>query len=174
MFINQQRLTHTALEKLKKEEDTRSVTSASSKGSTEESPDEPSVSPLQLDIDTMATNIVLTSPEDDPADDSIENLLADSTTPQREQSAVLQRNSAELVMENKDNADGKGLGDVSGGEEEVATATAPDVVLENLTTECSISRPFIDLLFSTVHVKGESRLAQEVYFVIFFVLHFIS
>ena len=70
-------------------------------------------------------------------------------------------------MENKDNADGKGLGDVSGGEEEVATATAPDVVLENLTTECSISRPFIDLLFSTVHVKGESRLAQEVYFVIF-------
>jgi len=175
-FILITRLKHAALEKLKKDEDTRSLSSASSRSSIEESPDGSKNPQLTIQLDNnTTTNIAPPSPED-PAYDSIENLLADSTV-QNEQcvdsSELVSDSAKDLVdvVEDVVVVDGKPLvnaNDIS-AEEEGTTTGQVDAVLENLTNECSISRQFIDLLFSTVHVKGESRLAQEVEFV--FTLH---
>ena len=151
MFLFNYSLKNTTIEKLKVEDDAKSTSSVSSKGSVD-------LPKTNLDISNLNVS-------QDGIDDSIETMLADSG---QENQSIL--NTTAEIIDILDNDKNDELESQQRPPSDMSTSSAGTdsgrepvhVEVENISNECTVSRQFIDLLFSTVHIKGESRLAQEV------------
>lgn len=117
-------------------------------------------------------NIETTSSQDGFIDDSIENMLADNQDNDEKDGRDILDVSTEVaeIMGNEEN----GNQEQTPSDDALLLKSDSDserepvhIEVESISNECSVSRQFIDLLFSTVHIKGESRLAQEVLLLLF-------
>lgn len=138
-----------------------------------------------LDNKTKAIiNIETASSQDGFIDDSIENMLANNDHDFDQEDGIqhnldLSMEVAEIMEESTDtkhskipdnkfsaspkNSDSDFIN--QSDSESSGDDTEPvHIEVESISNECRVSSQFIDLLFSTVHIKGESRLAQEVQF----------
>ena len=148
------RLRHATIERLKDD-----ASSVSSKGS------------IDNKLKAMI-NIETANSQESFIDDSIENMLADGQDiDERDGQGILNLSTevAEILGNQEDrNQDDTPLDDTPLDDTESFKSDSDSerepahIEVESISNECNVSRQFIDLLFSTVHIKGESRLAQEV------------
>lgn len=111
-------------------------------------------------------NIETASSQDGFIDDSIENMLADGQDNDEKDGVMLDMSKevADIMKDKKDGDQEKASSnDTLSLESDSDSEREPvHIEVESISNDCNVSRQFIDLLFSTVHIKGESRLAQEV------------
>ena len=116
-------------------------------------------------------NIETASSQDGFIDDSIENMLADGQEQnQKDGQGILDVSMevAEITGNKEDNDQEQTPTDdalsLKSDFDSDSEREPVHIEVESISNDCNVSRQFIDLLFSTVHIKGESRLAQEVLF----------
>ncbi|XP_066919472.1 RAB11-binding protein RELCH homolog [Clytia hemisphaerica] len=142
---------NTTIEKLKNEDDTTSISSVSSKESVDLPKDHPDISNLNISQDGI--------------DDSIETMLGNSGEENRSILNTTEEIIDVLGNDKNDQSESQQRPPSNLSTSSTGTDSGREPVhveVENISNECTVSRQFIDLLFSTVHIKGESRLAQEV------------
>lgn len=112
-------------------------------------------------------NIETASSQDGFIDDSIENMLADNQSNDEKDGQGILDISTEVaeIMGNTEDGNQERSDDALSLKSDSDSDSEREPVhieVESISNECNVSRQFINLLFSTVHIKGESRLAQEV------------